>query len=122
METTHLVVHQKSIRARGWPEGIREVHVTTTTVGPSTAIHLEFGSPDNVSEKRNRGARPETVRDRHLRRRCPSVTGDADRRFCPLPGVRELHWAAIRSDERPASPYLVRYEFCRRDNSEHIRG
>ena len=52
----------------------------------------------------------------------PKCTGDADRRFSPLPGGRQLHWAAIRSDERPASPYSVRYEFCRRDNSEHIRG
>ena len=31
------------------------MHATTTTVGPCTAIHLEFETHDNVSEKRNRG-------------------------------------------------------------------
>jgi DNA invertase Pin-like site-specific DNA recombinase len=52
----------------------------------------------------------------------PKCTGDGDLRFSPLPGACELHQAAIRPAERPASPYSVRYEFGRRDNSEHIRG
>ena len=61
------------------------MHATTTMVGPCTAIHLEFGTHDNVSEKRNRGARPKTVRDRHLRCRCPSVPvmQTADPLLCP---------------------------------------
>ena len=93
----------------------------TTTLGPCTGIYLEFRSHRNVSEKGDRVARPETVRDASTLL-LPKCTGDADRRFSPLPGGRELHQAAVRSAERPASPYSVRYEFCRHDNSEHIRG
>ena len=65
----------------------------TTTLGPCTGIYLEFRSHRNVSEKGDRVARPETVRDASTLL-LPKCTGDADRRFSPLPGGRELHQAS----------------------------
>jgi len=96
------------------------VQATTTTLGRSTGIHLECRTHHNVGEKRDRLQTrdcPQSASTLPL----PKCTGDADRRFSPLPGGRELHQAAIRSAERPVSPYSVRYEFYRRGNSEHIR-
>ena len=52
----------------GDPRGARG-----TTLGPRTGIYLEFRTHHNVREKVDRVARPETVRDRHLSCRCPSV-------------------------------------------------
>jgi hypothetical protein len=49
------------------------VHATTTMLGQCTGIRLEFRTHHNVSEKGDRVARPDTVRDRHLRCRCPTV-------------------------------------------------
>jgi len=42
--------------ARGCREEIREVHATTTTLGPFTGIHLEFRTRHNVTEKGDRSA------------------------------------------------------------------
>ena len=116
------VVHQKSIRPGVGGRRFREVHATTTTVG---RLHRH---PPGIRNARQRQREEKSGRQTKNCPRSastlpvPKCTGDADRRFSLLPGVRELHWAEIRSGERPASPYSVRYEFCRRDNSEHIRG
>jgi hypothetical protein len=76
------------------------VQATTTTLGRSTGIHLECRTHDNLREKGDRVARPETLPDWHLRCRCPSVPvmETADSLLCP--GARELHQAAIRLAER----------------------
>jgi hypothetical protein len=97
--------------------------------GACTGVHLEF-SPTGVHlefspTQRPREGRPGRQTRDGLRSASmlplPKCTGDADHRFYPLPSGRERPRAAIQSAERPASPSLVRYEFCRRDNSEHIR-
>ena len=61
------------------------MYATTTTLGPSTGIHLECRTHHNVGEKGDRVARPETLPDRHLRCRCPSVPvmQTADSLLCP---------------------------------------
>ena len=61
------------------------MYATTTTLGPSTGIHLECRTHHNLSEKGDRVASAETVCDRHLRCRCPSVPvmQTADSLLCP---------------------------------------
>ena len=61
------------------------MHATTTTLGPVYRHPPEGTTHHNVSEKGNRVARPETVRNWHLRCRCPSasVMQTADSLLCP---------------------------------------
>ena len=61
------------------------MHATTTTMGQSTGIHLKCRTHHNLSEKGDRVARAETLPDRHLRCRCPSVPvmQTADSLLCP---------------------------------------
>ena len=93
------------------------MHVDDT--GPVHGIHVEFSPHHNASQKGDRVGQTRNGQLPALRCCC---TGDANRRFSPLPGAPELHQAVVRSAERLASPYSVQYESCRRDNSEHIRG
>jgi hypothetical protein len=97
------------------------MHATTTRLGPCTGIHLESRTHHNVSEKGDGSPDQRLVRSASTLP-VPKCTGDAYRRFSALLGGRELDEAAIRFPERPASPYSTRYEFCRRDNNEYIRG
>jgi len=75
----------KSPFSPGCRAEIREVHATTTAPDPRASSHLEFGNHHNVSEKSDWVARRETVCDRHLRCRCPSVPvmQTADSLLCP---------------------------------------
>src|SRR6516162_3784083 len=54
-------------------------------MGQSTGIHLKCRTHHNLSEKGDRVARTETLPDRHLRCRCPSVPvmQTADSLLCP---------------------------------------
>src|SRR5215467_6527546 len=72
-------------RGRGWRWEIRGAHGTTATLGLSTAVDREFRTQRNVSEAGDRIARLETLPDRHLRCRGPSVPvmQTADSLLCP---------------------------------------
>ena len=92
-------------------------HVTLTRLPASTwNSEPSQGQPERRSDRQTR----DCLRSASTLP-LTKCTGDADHRFYPVPSGRERHRAAIQSAERPASPSLVRYEFCRRDNSEHIR-
>src|SRR5262249_5763102 len=65
----------------GDPRGARD----HDDAGPVHRHPPGIHNPPNVSEKGDRISRPETVRDRHLRCRCPSVPvmQTADSLLCP---------------------------------------
>ena len=77
------------------------MHATTTTVGPCTAIHLEFRIREQRQREERSGRQTKDCPRSASTLPVPKCTGDADRRFSPLPGGRELHRAAIRSAEPP---------------------